>query len=166
MLSLFIATGGLGNCLVEYIYVGLQVHSVQSPKLYPFAFLNLEFQTSAGSSMIRSAVYISYIRWVTDKNGLDGDGDCIVQSMLFKFPVYNLPVFFVLSSQTSFGDIIFCSAEFLQILTVLIKLTDHPKSMPDKTCFRDMIHLSALVKTALGPAKQKMFALCALLNFM
>ena len=66
--------------------------------------------------------------------------------------LYN-PVFFVLSSQTSFGDIIFCSAEFLQILTVLIKLTDHPKSMPDKTCFRDMIHLSALVKTALGPAK-------------
>ena len=84
MLSLFIATGGLGNCLVEYIYVGLQVHSVQSPKLYPFAFLNSEFQTSAGSSMIRSAVYISYIRWVTDKNGLDGDAGCFVQSMLIQ----------------------------------------------------------------------------------
>jgi hypothetical protein len=88
---------------------------------------------------------------VIGQNGLDGDGGCFVQSMLFKLSVYNLSVFFVLSSQTSFRDIIF-SSKFFQILTVLTKLADHPKSVPNKTCFRDAIHLSALVK-ALGPAK-------------
>jgi hypothetical protein len=49
-------------------------------------------------------------------------------------------VFFVLSSQTSFRDIFFCSAKYLRTLTILIKLTDS-KFVPDKTCLRNIIHL-------------------------
>lgn len=56
MLSLFITAGGLGNCLVEIYICRLAGWFSSKYKTLPFSFFWI--QTSVGSSMIRSAVYI------------------------------------------------------------------------------------------------------------